>query len=133
MSYTDTANAKLGWVFPPELPDDDILQVRIDEAELALRLRIGDLATWVAAGDTELRAEQVKTVVRRVAQRAVRNPQGLKSEQSGDYGYSIDPRVASGTVWITDDDWALLGLPTSTQGRVGTIRLATGVRRRRHW
>lgn len=98
---------------------------QIEEAELVIEARIGDLATWVAADPTGLRARTLRRVVIRVVRRVLRNPEGYKAEADGDYSYQLDPRVASGSTWVTDDDWALLGVGAR---RVGTIRLATGAR-----
>lgn len=118
-SITDVTDGYEGTV-----PDDQLgwLSEQITEAELVLEVRLGDLAVWA---DTDLRRRALRAVVRRVVRRVLRNPAGYRSESDGDVSYTLDPRVASGAVWVTDEDWALLGVGGR---RVGTILLGSPVR-----
>lgn len=129
VSYVETSTVLQGyeWPFDPEDPTRGLpwLQDQIDEAELILERRLGDLAAWADADATGLRARAVQRVVTRMVRRVMRNPEGMTSETEGDYSYRLDPRVASGSVWVTDDDWVLLGVAPR---RAGSIRLATGAR-----
>lgn len=105
-----------------------LIQDKIEEAELILEGRLGDLDAWTS---TDFRQRAIQRVVVRVVQRVLRNPVGARteSETMGPWSssFTIDPRVASGTVWVTDDDWALLGVGDPAS-QVGTIR----VRHRHH-
>jgi hypothetical protein len=97
---------------------------QITEAELLIERRVGDLTTWAAGDSTGLRGRALEQVIKRVVRRVLRNPEGYKAETDGDYSYQLDPRVASGSIWVTDEDWGLLGLGS----RIRSIRLATGAR-----
>lgn len=98
------------------------------EAELVLEARLGDLTVWANTG---LRQRLVRRVVVRMVRRVMRNPVGARSdaETIGPISHSqtFDPRVSSGSIWATSDDWNLLGVGAS---RVGTIKLGSAYRRR---
>jgi hypothetical protein len=96
-----------------------LVEERITEAEVVLGNRLGDLVAWA---NTDQRAEALRIVVRRMVLRVLRNPDGFTAETEGNYSYQKDSRVASGTIWVTDEDWALLGLPAKRR-RVGSIRI----------
>ena len=104
------------------------LQDLVDEAELVLEARLGDLNVWA---DTDLRRRLVVQVVKRMARRVMRNPVGARSDSETigpmSHSQTFDPRVSSGSIWATNDDWALLGVGSS---RVGTIKLGSPYRRR---
>lgn len=91
---------------------DAWLAGRIAAAELMLSRRIGDVAAWVGV-DSVRRAALVEVVAGMVL-RLVRNPGALRSETEvigpTSYSTSVDPRAASGTLWVTADDLALLGV-----------------------
>lgn len=128
MSYVDTRTVLTG--FDGTIDQNDPAQLQrvedtIVEAELVLERRLGDLTAWAAGDPTGLRERALRQVVKRVVRRVLRNPDGMTSETEGDYSYRLDPRVASGSVWVTDDDWTLLGVAPR---RVRSIRLVTGAR-----
>lgn len=100
------------------------LQTKIDEAELLLESRLGPLTDWA---DTDYRQRALRTVVARMVQRVLTNPRGAtqQSETTGPFTdqWTLDPRVASGSIWVTTDDWVLLGLSSLVGSQVGTISL----------
>lgn len=101
---------------------------KIAEAEVVLATKLGDLQTWVDTDNRrkgletpEQRRTVLLTVVRRIVYRVLRNPKGYTSESEGEYSYGVNARVASGTIWVTDEDWDLLGV--GARRRVGSHRL----------
>ncbi|ALJ22046.1 hypothetical protein [Microbacterium sp. No. 7] len=64
------------------------------------------------------------TVVR-IAARVFANPEGYRKENEGGYGYELNPAVASGTIWFTDEDiHDLTGIdPKGGGGIVGTATI----------
>lgn len=106
-----------------ELDESRTLQ-QIDDASVVLRILIPDLDARLADGRTT--AAAVRIVVVRMVLRVLRNPDGFKNEQAGDYGYSRDAAVASGLLSVTDADKALLGIRTAN--RRGTIRVGSSFR-----
>lgn len=121
MSLTSVEQVLTG--YHGSVDDHDWVQDQIDETEDELSAKLGDLTAWAAADADRLR--KLQRVTKRVVRRSLRNPDGLKTEQSGDYAYSRDPLVASGNVWISDADWRLLGVGSR---RAGTIWLKTDCR-----
>jgi hypothetical protein len=103
---------------------EEYVETKIAEAETRLRRRLGDLQAWIDAGDTAAaradRLDSLRIVVRNAVTRVLRNPKGFRSESEGNYNYQVDARTQSGTIWISEDDWALLGLG---KRRVGSHRL----------
>lgn len=129
MALTTISDVTDGFEGPVDLAtQSQWLQDQIDEAELVLEARLGDLATWA---NTDLRRRLVVRVVVRMVRRVLRNPVGARSdaETIGPMSHSqtFDPRVSSGSIWATNDDWSLLGVGAS---RVGTIKLGSAYRRR---
>lgn len=125
MTFTPVDVVTSGFV--GDVPDLEVVLDKIDEVELILARRLGDLEVWA---NTELRVRALRTVVKRAVRRVLANPLGARSvtEAIGpmSHSYTLDPRAASGTLWVTADDWALLGVG---QRRPGSIRLVSGVRR----
>lgn len=82
--------------------------ILLSDAELLIRSRVPDLDERVQAGTL---AEPVVVMVEAYAvARVLRNPEGFRQEQDGDYMYTLDSRVASGRLAILDEEWRLLGV-----------------------
>lgn len=77
--------------------------------ERALRM-IDRTASQYGIEFKDLDAGAVKDVQADMVARLVRNPEGLRSENDGQYAYQIDTRSASGRLELTDSDLASLGL-----------------------
>lgn len=114
--------------FEGTVPTDQYTWVQelIEEAELVLESQLGDLDTWA---NTDLRGRTLLQVTKRMVRRVLRNPVGERSETEGIGPYSqsvtLDPRVSAGSIWATDDDWALLGVSLA---KVGTIKIGSAYR-----
>jgi hypothetical protein len=110
-----------------DVPPDDAILDKIDEVEVILARRLGDLTAWAS---TDLRARSLRTVVKRAVRRSLANPLNARSvtESIGPsaLSYTLDPKSSSGNPWLTDDDWALLGVGVR---KPGTIRLGSAARR----
>lgn len=70
----------------------------IDEAETVLLARVPTLPALITAGATSVAI--VRTVIIRAVLRVLRNPNGYRSEQAGDYSYQFDA-ASSGQVDYT--------------------------------
>lgn len=87
----------------------------LERAERKIRTRVPDLDTRVNQ-DLDFRQRVIDITAEAVA-RVFRNPAGYTQETEGNYGYSLNFRVASGLLDILDSDWAELGVG----GGLGTI------------
>lgn len=92
----------------------------LEDVELRLRRRVGNLNARIAAGTTS--AAEVQLVVVSAALRVLRNPGGFRTETTPDYSYSVDRAVASGLVLFPPEDLVLLGV--RSRRRLGAISLA---------
>lgn len=120
-SITQPSDVALG--FKGDASDLDYVQALIERAERKLAARLGDLTVWA---NTPERLQAVKDVVSEMVQRVLRSGGSeMKSESDGEYSYTIDPRVSSGSLWVTDENWAqLLGPDVANDTGMGTIRLS---------
>lgn len=98
--------------YKPAVPESDreFVEDAIDEAELLLETRLGDLDRWIAAGDSAKRTRRLQRVVTRMVRRVMRNPSGLASETDGDYSYARVSALASGEIYVGPGEWRLLGV-----------------------
>jgi hypothetical protein len=110
-----------------DVPPDDYLTSKIDEVELILARRLGDLQVWA---DSDLRARALRVVVARAVRRALSNPMNARSvtEAIGpmSHSYTLGPEAGSGGITVTAEDWALLGVGVR---KPGTIKLGSSARR----
>lgn len=119
-SITLPADVKVGYK-GPGADDQDYVAELITLAERKLASRLGELATWVGTDDR--RRQAVKDVVSEMVKRVLRSGGSeMKAESDGEYSYEVDPRVSSGSLWVTDENWETLMGPDPDPG-VGTIRL----------
>jgi hypothetical protein len=66
--------------------------------------------------------ENYNRVICDVVLRIIRNPQGLQSESESGYSYGLRPVVASGNLWLTQDDVdTLMGVSQGMFPQFGTI------------
>ena len=83
------------------------MQTLLDDVEILIKAKIPDLDE--KADDENYLAVVVMVEASAVA-RLVRNPEGYTSETDGDYTYQVNYRLATGSLEITDKEWALLGV-----------------------
>lgn len=120
-TITQVSDVQVG--FEKEITDPTHTAELIERAERKLAARLGDLTAWA---NTPERVQAVKDVVSEMVQRVLRSGGSeMKQESDGGYSYTVDPRVSSGSLWVTDDNWAqLLGPEVANDPGIGTIRVA---------
>ena len=86
--------------------DQDWAQSVLDEASEVVRAESGS-NTWVNPDDpTEVVAPRIVWIITlRVAERAIRNPDGYSAETAGDYSYQRNAVGADGGLYLTE--WEL--------------------------
>lgn len=82
--------------------------VLLSDVELLIRSRIPDLDALVESG--AILEGLVVMIEANAVVRVLRNPEGFRQEQEGDYMYTRAAATASGALTITDDEWRLLGV-----------------------
>jgi phage pi2 protein 07 len=124
LPFTLITDVTAGYV--GDIPPDEVILDKIEEVELIITRRLGDLTVWA---DTDVRARALRTVVKRAVRRVLSNPMGARSVTEGmgpfSHSYTLDPRASSGTLWVTTDDWLLLGVG---QRKPGTIKVGSAAR-----
>lgn len=68
----------------------------------------GGLMALIIAGRTT--AEDVKLVLCDMVIRVLRNTGGVRTQTVGPFSYTLDQQVASGRLFVSREDWALLGV-----------------------
>lgn len=105
MTTFENVGVSLGRVITSVNEQEQITQW-ISDAELQIRLRLGDLS--------ELDQDALAFVVREAVALKVLNPEGKQSEQIDDYKYTRFGANARGQVFITDEWWDMLSPTSST-------------------
>jgi hypothetical protein len=104
---------------------DAFLQGKLNEVVDQINVRWGTIVeSRLASGALPLRLYQA--VVVRAAARVFSNEDGYKEEHEGQYGFQVDPLVASGYLWFTDiDEKDLTGTvgPKKHNGPIGTVTI----------
>lgn len=91
----------------PLSPDEvTFVETLLGDAEIKILSRVPMLHEYVATG--KISRDAVVLVEANAVLRVVRNPEGFRSEQEGDYLYARDVATASGLLNILPDEWALL-------------------------
>lgn len=93
--------------------EEEQVQLWLKTVEAAVLARVPDMAERIEAG--EISADLVRSVVAGVVVRRVNNPSGMRSERIDDYSYSLASDAASASLWLTEDEWALL-MPSRYRG-----------------
>jgi hypothetical protein len=91
-----------------EGPDVERAQSVLDEASALVRAESGK--DWVSPDDpTKIVAPTiVRFITLRVAERAIRNPDGFSAETAGDYSYQRNGVAGEGSLYVTDRERKLL-------------------------
>ncbi|MCO1575360.1 phage Gp19/Gp15/Gp42 family protein [Crossiella sp. SN42] len=113
------------------------LPALIEDVETALLATVPSLPARITARRT--RREAVRLVVITMTLRVLRNPAGYRSEQVGEYSYTLDSAVSGGRLMLGRAERVLLGLhtparsvPTTDEALPRPVR-HPGHRRRGHW
>lgn len=108
MTVTKFDDVALGAKPPIPSTDEPTVDEYIDEAETILSVRLGDLDAWIAVDP--VREARLKTVVKRMVRRVLKNPDGFESESEGDYSYTRSRALRSGEIYVSAADWRILGI-----------------------
>lgn len=107
-------------------PEQQDATVLLQWASALLRSKCPDLDRRVAAGTLD--PDLPRLVVCEMVKRAVRNPEGLRTDVTGPYSATWDAEAASGHLEVTDADLAKLAPPvTRRRRRIGSARLYRGL------
>ncbi|AIG78461.1 Hypothetical protein AJAP_28115 [Amycolatopsis japonica] len=112
MAYATTKDVSDRFIRPLDTDEQRVVATRLDDAERMLRRRVPDLDDQIVAGTID--QDDVVMIEADMVLRLIRNPDGYKSETEGDYSYTISAEVASGRLEVLRDEWALLGVRSST-------------------
>jgi len=72
--------------------------------------------------DSSLSADLVRVVVSAMVLRVLRNPDGKRQEAIDDYSWTRDTSLAGGSLYVSDDELALLAAPYTGSTR-GSVRM----------
>lgn len=98
----------------PITDPDEVAQVNkwIGDVETLIRSRLPNLEPGIE-GHPSL--EIAEMVVSNAVIRKVKNPDGKQNERIDDYSYGLTEEAARGSLFLTDEEWALLA-PASSSG-----------------
>ena len=108
MAYATAQDVATRWGRELTAEETTMVEVRLEDVERMIRRRIKDLDDQIMAGT--INVEDVVQVESDSVLRLSRNPEGYISETDGDYTYRLSDDLAAGTLGITDDEWAILGV-----------------------
>jgi len=72
--------------------------------------------------DSSLSPDLVRVVVSAMVLRVLRNPDGKRQEAIDDYSWTRDTSLAGGSLYVSDDELALLAAPYTGSTR-GSVRM----------
>jgi hypothetical protein len=102
VSYEDVGVSLGRYISDPV--EQEQITLWISDAEVQIRLRLGDLSL--------LDAGAVGYVTRESVVLKVRNPDGKQNEKIDDYSFGLSAAQARGQVYISDEWWELLSPAT---------------------
>lgn len=88
--------------------ETSMVERRLAQVERMILRRIPDLDTKLDSGDID--CADVVDIEADAVTRVVRNPEGLLSENDGNYGYQFDRDLSSGKLEILPEEWKILGV-----------------------
>lgn len=112
MAYATPADVAVRWGRELTVEETASVSVRLEDVERMIRRRIPDLDAKITSG--VINVEDVVQVESDSVLRLARNPEGYQSETDGDYTYTLNKDLTTGTLGITDDEWAILGVRDSS-------------------
>lgn len=109
----DDVKSRLGRDF--EYGEEELVQTRLNDVERMIVRRALKSNKTLA----ELNQDDVVQVEADVVLRIVRNPEGYIQESDGNYSYMLPSSGSANGLFITDDEWEILGLHDN---KIFTIR-----------
>jgi len=100
-------------VFGKPLSAEETVMVerRLAQVERMILRRIPDLVEKIAA--EEIDQADVIDIEAEAVLRVIRNPEGLRAENDGTYGYQLSSEAADNRLRLTADEWQTLGIKPS--------------------
>ena len=131
-NWTSAAEVVAAWIGDDAPTDSAKVDYWVGRAERMLRVRVPSLdLRMVADPVTELDlSDNVKDVVISMVQRVFRNPEGVRTRQETTGPFSGSVTLGGdqpGSLWITDDELALVSLAGTNRGAftIDTIPVAS--------
>ena len=121
MTLASAADVATLWAKELDDAETALVERRLRQVERMIIRRIPNLLERLESGDLE--AQDVADIEAEAVLRVVRNPEGLASEQDGQYGYQLSREAADNSLRLTEEEWAVLGVKRS---RMFTITPAVG-------
>jgi Gp19/Gp15/Gp42-like protein len=109
LATASDVQAVLGRVLTTE--ETALVERRLAQVERMILRRIPDLDVKVTAGDLD--EADVIDIEAEAVLRVIRNPEGLYSEQDGQYGYQLNREAADNSLRILPEEWLTLGIRPS--------------------
>jgi hypothetical protein len=107
MAYATAEDVSVRWGRELTAEESQLVGVRLEDVERMIRRKVPDLDDQISYG--ALYVEDVVQVEADAVLRLARNPDGYQSETDGNYSYTMQKDLATGKLWITDDEWEILG------------------------
>lgn len=100
-------------VYGKELSTEEVALVnrRLEQVERMILRKIPDLLEQITDGDLD--EADVVDIEAEAVLRVVRNPDGMRAENDGIYGYQLSNEAADNRLRITPEEWSLLGIKPS--------------------
>lgn len=111
MTYATANDVKTLLAKEPSTEETALVERRLAQAERMILRRIPDLHSRIEAG--VLDAADVSDIEAEAVYRVVRNPEGLRAENDGNYGYQLAKEVADNSLRILPEEWLTLGIRPS--------------------
>ncbi|CAN5579644.1 hypothetical protein BH09ACT8_BH09ACT8_27240 [soil metagenome] len=120
MAYATTADVEA--VYGKALTTEETALVvrRLAQVERMILRRIPDLAGQTEAGDIDL--ADVVDIEAEAVLRVIRNPEGLRAENDGTYGYQLSSEAADNRLRILPEEWLTLGIRPSKMFQISPSR-----------
>lgn len=119
MAWTVVADVTSRWV-GADAPAAATIQAFITDAETLVASEYSTLDARIADEDDPVTTERVVMVVARMVIRALRNPDNVRSTQTGPFGTTFAGDNPGG-LYLSDDDRKLLGDPGGTESGAYSI------------
>lgn len=108
MAYATNEDVAVRWGRDLTAEEAAMVDVRLEDVERMIRRRIPDLDARVDIGVIDV--YDLVQVESDAVLRLARNPEGYYSETDGNYTYQLQKGLTSGTLEITEEEWAMLGM-----------------------
>ncbi len=110
MTYATAADVAALLARELDAAETALAERRLAQVERMIERRIPpDIAGRIAAGD--IAQADVIDIEAEAVYRVLRNPpEGLYSEQDGQYGYQLSREAADNSLRVTNEEWSVLGV-----------------------